>query len=202
MQGRITRELLRGLAVVGNSSSTSRSVMVDDMAVLVPSTMPDNVDNLTFSSFGLAAHCQPVVDCLVDSLSMQSMFYCPSFNPPYNISSMHDLSSSGYTRIEMFNLTNNALLYDGYILDSVLNPSGALVTLYWPLNDDKTIFFPAVYSSGWYVMESSYGYVSTCNMTAYNVSLSYTTLDGNNTYALADRLPSNFNTHHCSLCRF
>ncbi len=27
-----------GLAVVGNSSSTSRSVMVDDMAVLVPST--------------------------------------------------------------------------------------------------------------------------------------------------------------------
>ncbi len=159
-----------GLAVVGNSSSTSRSVMVDDMAVLVPSTMPDNV-NLTFSSFGLAAHCQPVVDCLVDSLSMQSMFYCPSFNPPYNISSMHDLSSSGYTMIEMFNLTNNTLLHDGYTLDSVLNPSGALVTLYWPLSDDKTIF-PAVYSSGWYRMESSYGYVSTCNMTAYNVSLS------------------------------
>ncbi len=67
--------ITEGLAVVGNSSSTSRTIMVDDMAVLVPSTMPDNVDNLTFSSFGLAAHCQPVVDCLVDSLSMRSNFF-------------------------------------------------------------------------------------------------------------------------------
>ncbi len=69
-----------------------------------------------------------------------------------------------------------------------------LSPLYWPLSDDKTIF-PAVYSSGWYVMESSYGYVSTCNMTAYNVSLSYSTLGGNDTYAFADHpILSNFNT--------
>ncbi|PBK70418.1 hypothetical protein ARMSODRAFT_1084036 [Armillaria solidipes] len=165
-----------GLAVVGNNSSTSRSVMVGDMAVLVPSTMPDNVDNLTFSSFGLAAHCQPVVDCLVDSLSMQSIFYCPSFNPPYNISMNDEYTSY----IDLLNLTNNALSPDPlgvYPLDSTLNPSGARITLYWPLSDDKTVF-PAVYSPGWYVMESSYG-----------------TLDGNNTYAFADHpILSNFNT--------
>ncbi len=74
--------ITEGLAVVRNGSSTSRSVMVDDMAVLVPSTMPDNVDNITFNSFGLVAHCQPVVDCVVSNLTTQpSMFYCPSFNP-------------------------------------------------------------------------------------------------------------------------
>ncbi|KAK0460759.1 hypothetical protein IW261DRAFT_1577537 [Armillaria novae-zelandiae] len=39
--------IYEGLAVARNSSSTSRSVMVDDMVILVPSTMPDNVDNLT-----------------------------------------------------------------------------------------------------------------------------------------------------------
>ncbi len=75
------RMLAEGLAIIGNSSSTSRSVIVDDMAVLVPSTMPDNVDNVTFSSFRLVAHCQPVIDCLVD-YTLQSVFYCPSLTPP------------------------------------------------------------------------------------------------------------------------
>ncbi|PBK70413.1 hypothetical protein ARMSODRAFT_1017958 [Armillaria solidipes] len=177
-----------GLAVVGNSSSTSRSVMVDDMAVLVPSTMPDNVDNLTFNSFGLVAHCQPVVDCLVND-APQSAFYCPSFNPPYNISSTVDFSVS---RVDMLNLTNNALSPYGYPLDSVLNPSGARVILYWS-DTDGAIALPADYQPGWYTLPGLY--ISTCNMTAYNVSLSYTTLNGNNTYAFADRpIPSNFNT--------
>ncbi len=198
--------IAEGLAVIGNSSSTSRSVMVDDMAVLVPSTMPDNVDNLTFSSFGLAAHCQPVVDCSITLMN----FYCPSFDPPYNITNFADTSASGYSRIDMFNLTNNALsLYDdfpllplegGYPLDSILNPYGARVILSW-LEYTDIIAFPAPGTPGWY-QESlrqgstgvAYWHVSTCNMTAYNVSLSYSTLDGNNTYAFADRLPSNFNT--------
>ncbi|PBK87285.1 hypothetical protein ARMGADRAFT_1168645 [Armillaria gallica] len=79
------RIIAEGLAVIGNSSSKSRSVMFDDMAVLVPgNTIPDNVDNLTFSSFGLVAHCQPVSDCLVN-YTQQTTFYCPSFNPPYKI---------------------------------------------------------------------------------------------------------------------
>ncbi|PBK70416.1 hypothetical protein ARMSODRAFT_1017962 [Armillaria solidipes] len=184
-----------GLAVVGNNSSTSRSVMVDDMAVLVPSTMPDNVDNLTFNSFGLTAHCQPVVDCFY----ILSALTCPSqFNAPYGINfSAADVSASP---IHMFNPTNNALPpppYSGYPLDSVLNPYGARVSLQW----SATMFgFPLDPPPGWYPIseeqcDGCYGYMATCNMTAYNVSLSYSTLDGNNTYAFADRpILSNFNT--------
>ncbi|KAK0436623.1 hypothetical protein EV421DRAFT_2022067 [Armillaria borealis] len=187
---------VEGFTVIGNSSSTSRSVMVDDMAVLVPSTMPDNVDNLTFNSFGLVAHCQPVVDCLVDS--EHSVFRYPSFNPPYNISVMADLSGSGYSSVDMLNLTNNALSPDplaGYPLDSILNPYGALVILYLSLFDDVTLF-PADNSPGWYLIDGTvHRFMGTCNMTAYNVSLSYSTLNGSNTYAFADRpVPSNFNT--------
>ncbi|PBK70410.1 hypothetical protein ARMSODRAFT_111194 [Armillaria solidipes] len=191
-----------GLAVVGNSSSTSRSVMVDDMAVLIPSTMPDDVDNLTFNSFGLVAHCQPVVDCLVDH-TRQSAFYCPSFNPPYNIGRpIGIVPPAGDSSIEMLNLTNNTLSPDtwgGYLPDSVLNPYGARVTLYWVDSGANDTAFPADGTPGWYQRPVNYSmvtywYTSTCNMTAYNVSLSYSALNGNNTYASTSRLPSNFNT--------
>ncbi|SJL08701.1 uncharacterized protein ARMOST_12070 [Armillaria ostoyae] len=169
------RMITEGLAVIGNSSSTSRSVMVDDMAVLVPSTMPDNVDNLTFSSFGLVAHCQPVVDCLVEIIP-QFAFYCPSFNPPYNFSIPADLSVSGHSSVAMLNLTNNALSHLGYPLDSVLNPYGARVILYWFLSEVQT-GFPAHGLPGSYLTGGSFG-----------------TLNENNRYIFADRpVPSNFN---------
>ncbi|SJL08694.1 uncharacterized protein ARMOST_12063 [Armillaria ostoyae] len=187
--------IVEGLAVVRNSSTTSRSVMLDDMAVLVPSTMPDNVDNLTFSSFGLVAHCQPVIDCLLDH-TPQSVLYCPSFNPPYNISNVDDVSASDSGSISMSNLTNNTLS-DSYPLDSVLNPYGARVVLFWTVSiiTDETDL-PANNPPGWYWLRGIYmGYLSTCNMTAYNVSLSYTTVDGNNAYAFASPpVLSNFNT--------
>ncbi|KAK0471923.1 hypothetical protein IW261DRAFT_826521 [Armillaria novae-zelandiae] len=188
--------ITEGLAVVGNSSSTSRSVMLDNMAVLVPSTMPGNVDNLTFNSFGLIADCQPVVDCLVDN--SPGSFYCPSFNPPYNVSTS-GISASSDSTIEMLNLTTNALsrdIYGGYPLDSVLNPFGARVLLYWNSFDAQRVF-PADNSPGWYPISGgmNYAYMGTCSITAYNVSLSYSTLDGNNTYAFADYpVLSNFNT--------
>ncbi|KAK0493950.1 hypothetical protein EDD18DRAFT_1107471 [Armillaria luteobubalina] len=194
--------IAEGLAVTGNSSSTSRSVMVDDMAVLVPSTMPNNVDHLAFNSFGLAAHCQPVVDCFVD-YTPQTAFYCPSLNPPYNGSTLDIIGAPDFSRIDMLNLTNNAWssdAYGGYPLDSVLNPYGALVSLSWVDNGAGDTAFPAKGAPGWYqkpvpFTTTIYWYMSICNMTAYNVSLSYSTLDGNNSYALANpRVPSNFNT--------
>ncbi len=168
--------------------------MVDDMAVLVPSTMPDHIGNVTFNSFGVLAHCQPVVDCLVD-YTQQSSLYCPSFNPPYNISRA-PLPEEVMSSVNMLNLTNNALSYLGYPLDSVLNPYGARVILYWP-NFHEAIFLPADNPPGWYILPQAtyYAYISTCNMTAYNVSLSYSTLNGNNTYAFASPpVRSNFNT--------
>ncbi len=182
------------LAVVGNSSSTSRSVMVNGTAVLVPSTMPDNVDNLTFSSFGLVAHCQPVVNCSVHD---STLLHCPSFNPPYHNFNMADVSASGHSRIDMFNLTNNTLSpspFGGYPLDSVLNPYGARVIIQWTPLYDKFLF-PAADLPGWYLFGGLFIYMSTCNMTAYNVSLSYSTLDGNDRYTFADPpILSNFNT--------
>ncbi|KAK0196783.1 hypothetical protein F5146DRAFT_16597 [Armillaria mellea] len=144
--------------------------MLDDMAVLVPSTIPDNVNNLTFNSFGLSAQCEPVVDCSVQYLSSyESAFYCPSFNPPYNVSG----SSIGDSRIDMLNLTSNALSPDpqgaGFPLDSVLNPFGARVILYWDIYfDDGFRFFPGLYR-----VKHSDVYVGTCNMTAYDITLSY-----------------------------
>ncbi|KAK0186827.1 hypothetical protein F5146DRAFT_1124496 [Armillaria mellea] len=189
------RMVAEGLAVIANSSSTSRSVMVDNMAVLVSSIMPDNVDNLTFSSFGIVTYCQPVVGCLAVHTQQWSL-YCPSLNPPYNLSTTY-FSASGYSSVDALNLTNNAWpSYYGYPLDSVLNPYGARVILYWSLLDDQTIFH-ADNSPGWYLLGSGgyYGYMGTCNMTAYNVSLSYSTSNGGNGYALASPpVLSNFNT--------
>ncbi|KAK0471927.1 hypothetical protein IW261DRAFT_1611843 [Armillaria novae-zelandiae] len=193
-------ETIPEFSAIGESSFQSGSVMVDDMAVLVPSTMPDNVDNLTFSSFGLVAHCQPVVHCWVgnalDDSGRSSALHCPSFNPPYYCNStIHDCPSG----IDMFNLTDNVLGYTGalgfYPLYSVLNPYGVNFIAYWSMNE---VVFPAGNSPGWYDLTYGpelYGYVSTCNVTAYNVSLSYSTLGGNNEYAFASPpILSDFNT--------
>ncbi len=178
--------------------------MVDDVTVLVPDTMPDNVVNLTFSSFGLAAHCQPVVDCSIDYIATQ--LSCPSFNPVYSVitgPAPSSLSTFDNDVIHWLDLTNNTwVAYGGYPVDSVLNPYGALLTLYY---DDDDIAFPANGTPGWYQIPTdlvdgnflsiTYWYLSTCNMTAYNVSLSYSTLNGGNGYAFTSRpVLSNFNT--------
>ncbi len=188
-----------GLAAVGNHSSTSRSLIIDDMAVLVPSTMPDNVDNITFNSFGLVAQCQPVVDCSIHST--YSVFYCPSFNPPYNITArpVPDSSAPGTSSTDLLNLTNN-VLSAVYPLDSVLNPYGVRVILYWVDDGRYDIAFPAEGTPAWYqnVVVSpmvQYWHTSTCNIAAYNILLSYSTLNGSNTYAFASPpILSDFNT--------
>ncbi|KAK0213718.1 hypothetical protein IW262DRAFT_1467069 [Armillaria fumosa] len=186
------------LSVIGNSSSISSSIMVDDMALLVPSTMPYNVDNLTFSSFGLVAHCQPMVDCWADNIlygdSGSSVLHCPSFNSPYYCNSTRNCSSE----IGMFNLTDNVLpntsVIPSYPLYSILNPYGVHLNAYW--SKDEVVFLTGDLP-GWYDLSyaSLYGYVSTCNMAAYNVSLSYSTLDGSNGYAfVSPPILSDFNT--------
>ncbi|KAK0485476.1 hypothetical protein EDD18DRAFT_1427989 [Armillaria luteobubalina] len=180
--GNYKEMVAEGLAVIGNSSSMSRSVIVNDMAVLVPSTMPENVDGLTFSSFGLVAHCQPVVDCLVESdasgMDTASGLYCPSFIPPYNINTTVTGRSSGST-IDMFNLTNNALskLPGYYPVQSFLNPYGARLAAYWSTGE---AIFPADSSPGWYHL-----YYRSC----------YGSLDGNNMYVfVSSPVLSDFNT--------
>ncbi|KAK0478567.1 hypothetical protein EDD18DRAFT_1337618 [Armillaria luteobubalina] len=168
----------------GHGNSTSRSVMVDDwvqglhMAVIVPGTMPENVDNLTFSTFGLVAHCQPVVDCWVDYVLIgnskpSSTLYCPSLSPPYSCNSTAPTGNCT-SSVDMFNLTGNILpLADtwhavgSYPLDSILNPYGVLFTAYWSTDE---VVFPAGNSPG-------------C------------TLDDNNGYAFASPpVLSDFNT--------
>ncbi|KAK0497958.1 hypothetical protein EDD18DRAFT_126171 [Armillaria luteobubalina] len=193
--------IAEGLAVARNSSFTSRSVMVDDIAVLVPSTMPNDVDNLTFNSFGLVAQCQPMIDCLTN---LSALFYCPSFSPPYSpVGTDIPAGPIDFSRIDLLDLTNNAVSQDpngGYPLDSVLNPHGVRVILYWSDDGTHDIAFPANGTPGWYQREIGttllvYWYVSICKMTAYNVSLSYSTLHEGNEYAFASQpILSNFNT--------
>ncbi|KAK0213699.1 hypothetical protein IW262DRAFT_1441753 [Armillaria fumosa] len=202
--------IVEALAVVENSSSTSRSVTVDDVTVLVPNTMPDNIDNLTFSSFGLAAHCQPVVDCSIDP-----QISCPSLNPVYSISGVASpIYKMATPVIQFLNLTSNTWsVGQDYPLDSVLNPYGALITLYWDEDDDDTAF-PANGTPGWYQIQTdsdpvdgivsfTYWYIGACNMTAYNVSLSYSTLNGGNEYTFASQpVLSNFNITSALLAAF
>ncbi|KAK0471926.1 hypothetical protein IW261DRAFT_1611842 [Armillaria novae-zelandiae] len=170
--------LPEGLGVIENNSSTSRSVMVDDMAVLVPSTMPDNVHKLTFSSFGLVTRCQRVVDCyLIGGASKTDSYalHCPTFDPAYYINGTIADCSSGST-INMFNMTNNVVRETSgfHPLHSVLNPYGVLLTTFWANDDILTDDTP-----GWlYLPAGCYG-----------------TLDGNNGYAFATPpVLSDFNT--------
>ncbi|KAK0484121.1 hypothetical protein EDD18DRAFT_1430172 [Armillaria luteobubalina] len=174
--------IAEGLAIIRNSSSMSRSVIVNDMAVLMPSTMPENVDGLTFSSFGLVAQCQPVVDCLVESdasgMDTVSGLYCLSFNPPYHTNTTLTAHSSG-SMIDMFNLTNNALsvLSGYYPVQSVLNPYRACLAAYWSTGE---AVFPPDNSPGWYHL-----YYGSC----------YGSLNGNNMYAfVSSPVLSDFNT--------
>ncbi len=83
-----------------------------------------------------------------------------------------------------------------------MNPYGARIILYWSLNDGTV--FPADNSPGWYDLKQNfYAYMSTCNMTAYNITLSYSTLNENNSYTLADHpIPSQLQHHVCSLRSF
>ncbi|KAK0189957.1 hypothetical protein F5146DRAFT_1139459 [Armillaria mellea] len=186
----------QGLNVIGNSSSTSRTVMVNDITVLVPTNMPDNVDSLIFNSFGLVTQCQPMLDCL---FSEEDVFYCP-FNPLYN-ASWSDLLQSGSGWIEMLNLTgfspSMAVWNGAYHLDAAWFPYGAHLTLYWSDIHASGTVFPFDTPPGWCEMNhhAFHAYMSTCHMITYNVSLSYSTVDGNNMYNFTDcPIQSNFNT--------
>ncbi|KAJ7233849.1 hypothetical protein B0H12DRAFT_1327793 [Mycena haematopus] len=170
-------------AVLRDNSNVSQIMFVEnDLAILVPKTLPTNVNALHFNTFGLKAECGPVTNCETDPLQ-GGILFCPSFNPPLNLSS---ITGTGST-VNQYNVSNNAIIFGddsfdpGYTLGSLLNPTGVQTMLYWEA-EPNTIDFPASDpSTGWYSVERAPDptmyefYVGTCTVTAYNVSIAYDT---------------------------
>ncbi|KAJ7636441.1 hypothetical protein FB45DRAFT_1001545 [Roridomyces roridus] len=198
-----TKITAQGTAVVQNSSSVSQATFIDgDLAILAPKTFPSNVDDVHFDTFGLRAECAPITNCEIDTLA-ETILFCPSFDPPLNASSLPDATST----VKQYNLTNHEMTFDngqfvaGYELNSLLNPAGAQVMLFWTASPDTVVFPEANASSGWYnvprpVTTTYMFYAATCAITAYNVSVSYSIQNSTRSSLslVGDPILSNFNT--------
>ncbi|KAI0033130.1 hypothetical protein K488DRAFT_85212 [Vararia minispora EC-137] len=125
------------------NTTLGQPVEIGDVAVLLPLNPPRGVNNLTFPSFGIQSQCTPTTDCRTSLLS-ENASVCPSFVPPYNLSSDITITSqeagtdaSINLRVDQFNLSTRAIVFnggneDGYSFDSKLNPTGARVSLFPP----------------------------------------------------------------------
>ncbi|KAF8201217.1 hypothetical protein K438DRAFT_1821617 [Mycena galopus ATCC 62051] len=171
-------------AVVRDSSDISQIVFVaDNLAILVPKALPTDVAALHFNTFGLKAQCGPVTDCEVDTLP-ESILFCPSFNPPLNISSL--APGTVASTVNQYNVSNNAIIF---------------AMMCWGASPNAIDFPTFNQSSGWYNIQrddpTMYAfYVGTCTITTYNVSVSYDTqTDPSGQFSLiGNPEPSNFNT--------
>ncbi|KAK1228275.1 hypothetical protein PQX77_008684 [Marasmius sp. AFHP31] len=178
-----------GKAVVGNSSVLSQVAIVDNVAVLLPKTMPEDVHQLLFDSFALGVKCAPVTNCTMPNpKTVGNTLFCPSFSPPLNISATDD---SALNMVQQYNLSTNEMLWmprkedGGYHGESSINPAGALVALYWGALDKMTYnLTSADNTTGWYVWRDTGAfvhvnpniyafYVASCQVTVYDVTLSY-----------------------------
>jgi hypothetical protein len=175
-----------GTAVIGNRSETSSVTFVEGKAVLLPKSLPNNVKDLTLTTFALDVSCGPVTDCVPNTQNFGNgtLLYCPSFTPPQN------LSKSGILQV---NHTTSAIIFgtsldpsEGYSLDSILNPAGALVVLSWPGVVPDTVNLPtdAKSTSGWYVWNVPrtadwFGlYVTSCQISVYDATIAYSSTAG------------------------
>ncbi|KAI0033117.1 hypothetical protein K488DRAFT_85200 [Vararia minispora EC-137] len=125
------------------NAALSRPVEIDGTAVLLPLNLPLGVNNLTFPSFGIRSQCMPTTDCRTSLLS-ENASVCPSFVPPYNLSSDILITSqeagtdaSLNLRVAQFNLSTRAITFsggdsNGYLFNSKLNPAGARVSFFPP----------------------------------------------------------------------
>ncbi|GJE98190.1 hypothetical protein PsYK624_144120 [Phanerochaete sordida] len=196
-----------GLAALKNDSTQFRTVAIGDYAVLVSASLPQNLQNATFDTFAISASCQPVSNCVTNDAPDLFTVACPSLNVPTNSTFDLNMTSS----VQSYNVTANqqgdtypAESKWGYRLGTVLNPYGALVNLGFVSSEDAFLL-PNANTPGWYMMpESGFTmayYYGACTVTAYNVSVSYTSaptsssLSDVGTYTLTSTpVLSNFNT--------
>ncbi|KAL0066170.1 hypothetical protein AAF712_006795 [Marasmius tenuissimus] len=202
-----------GKAIVDNSSVLSQVAVVDNVAVLLPKTMPKDVHQLLFDSFALGVKCAPVTNCVgSNSKTVGNTLFCPSFSPPLNISKTDDRAQN---MVQQFNLSTNEMFWmprkqdGGYHGESSINPAGALVALYWGALDKATYnLTSADNTTGWYVWRDTGAfvyvnpniyafYVASCQVAVYDVTLSYSSpsRDMPSSLSLANKPRlSNFNT--------
>src|ERR1700722_1165210 len=190
---------IEAVAAAANQSEVNAVILVGDIAVLSPKSIPNNVDDLVFQTFGLSTSCQPVNGCQLDPAS-ETLLACPSFSPPFQVFNVAVTESVGE-----YNITNNVLLTSGYPLGSVLNPYGAIIQLEYDSGDDISI--PGG-TPGWYQLDrpetpAPQFFVASCAITAYNITLSYAPSNSSSLYSLAAQPQmSNFNTTSALLAAY
>ncbi|THU97863.1 hypothetical protein K435DRAFT_50348 [Dendrothele bispora CBS 962.96] len=191
-------QINEGSLVLNNGSSTSQVMFIEDMAVLVPKELPNLVEGVHFTTFGIQTQCVPS-DCF-DDISEHSTISCQSFTPVYNVSVGSDASTT--STIGQYNIDDRTQYLTGYPPDAVVNPAGALLLLSWT-SESKTIDFPdSQNSAGWYQLvfageaQEFHYYIAECSVSTYNVSLVYSTLQSQiSTLSHAENpIKSNFNT--------
>ncbi|KAL0568371.1 hypothetical protein V5O48_013617 [Marasmius crinis-equi] len=209
-----------GNAILSNDSAVSQVAVVDNLAIILPKRMPEDVEQLRFDTFGLGVACTPVTNCarasgMTMNTGLGSLLFCPSFSPPLNLSTTSSLTSSALkaeSMVQQFDLSTNEIVYNttdisksGYHAGSVINPAGALVVLYWNDVSPVMVNVPSVYdnTSGWYTWNQVRStrinafYVASCRITVHDVAMSYSSPSKDKPFSLSlARQPtvSNFNT--------
>ncbi|KAJ7692591.1 hypothetical protein B0H17DRAFT_1061327 [Mycena rosella] len=186
-----------GAAVLGNTSVSSEIQIIGNAATLLPKRLSTGVQDLVFNTFFLL---------------------CPRFTPPFAVKTeaTSEIYGDAMPMLNQFNVTNNALIFQsgtpdrpaplvgpynhsttaGYALDSMLNPAGVLVVLYW---DGAQFSFPQD-STGWYgvgLAPVQYVFhISSCVLDVWDVMMSYSSpMNGTSpTFTPLYKTPSDFNT--------
>ncbi|THU96483.1 hypothetical protein K435DRAFT_858509 [Dendrothele bispora CBS 962.96] len=187
-------EIDQGNLALNNRSSISQVVFVGDIAVLVPKELPSLVDGVYFNTFGIQTQCFPTI-CEDDS---NHSIFCQSFDPAWNISTSFDYSTS----IGQYNITDRRTSQAGtYPMDSNINPYGALLKFFWRAQPDTVTFPPNISAApGWYRIEVKTDsnlytfYIAECKVNVYDISLVYSTLNGELSFDGLTSNPSDFNT--------
>ncbi|THU81289.1 hypothetical protein K435DRAFT_873501 [Dendrothele bispora CBS 962.96] len=188
-------EIDQGNLALNNQSTISQVVFVGDIAVLVPKQLLSLVDGIHFNTFGIQTQCFPTI-CEDDTITGNLSVSCQSFDPAWNIS-----GTDHSTSIEQYNITNKRRLLTGYPMDSNINPLGALLTFIWK-SQEGTIAFPSNISAspGWYQIQPPPGpelftfYIAECKVNVYDISLVYSTLNGELSFDGLTSTPLDFNT--------
>ncbi|KAJ7618727.1 hypothetical protein FB45DRAFT_170779 [Roridomyces roridus] len=184
-----------GAAVLANGSFTSQIQVIDNLATLLPKTLPSGVRNLVFSTFAMEATCKPVSNCqkqaYLPGTDDNYLIFCNEFSPPFAVSG----EASFESMLNQFDSTTSSLVFQsdmtgmpaagvgpighvrgaGYALNATLNPAGVLVVLYWA---GGMLSLPEDFA-GWYnhtdtdTSVNYLFYLSSCVLDVWDVAVSY-----------------------------
>lgn len=178
--------ITEGASVVQNTSTISRTILIGDLAILIPATLPEAVNGLVFETFAIQSKCGPVTNCVTQDDSPRWQLLCPSFTPPVNLTATIT-GTVPPSSVQQYDLSANFLTFErddgqvgGYALNSSINPAGAQIILSWSeIPETASVALPDPdNSTGWYSVHQTsiikyWFYVGSCSITTYNISISY-----------------------------